>query len=250
MAKALLEHLWTERKEAVLIALDLIKHYYKEESATGNSLDIEAIQAKLNKANQRLTNLIAMRADGEISKDEYQTMRSPIDTEIQKLQKELNEAPTDAISPRGLDLEGIRSTLNSLIDFSGSTISHDVINQFVYMVIPTTDTTLDWYLKLNGDANVKATFTAEGRKKNCVIRLEEIEQISSLHRKENEDSAHFIKNPCIFTFLHRQLSQVKRLNLFFEFRIDFDQVKAFRKANGGYLRNRQWSDLSVEVYII
>ena len=202
MAKALLEHLWTERKEAVLIALDLIKHYYKEESATGNSLDIEAIQAKLNKANQRLTNLIAMRADGEISKDEYQTMRSPIDTEIQKLQKELNEAPTDAISPRGLDLEGIRSTLNSLIDFSGSTISHDVINQFVYMVIPTTDTTFDWYLKLNGDANVKATFTAEGRQKNCVIRLEEIEQISSLHRKENEDSAHFIKNPCIFTFLH------------------------------------------------
>ena len=143
-----------------------------------------------------------MRADGEISKDEYQTMRSPIDTEIQKLQKELNEAPTDAISPRGLDLEGIRSTLNSLIDFSGSTISHDVINQFVYMVIPTTDTTFDWYLKLNGDANVKATFTAEGRKKNCVIRLEEIEQISSLHRKENKDSAHFIKNPCIFTFLH------------------------------------------------
>ncbi len=52
-------------------------------------------------------------------------------------------------------------------------------------------------------ANVKATFTAEGRKKNCVIRLEEIEQISSLHRKENEDNAHFIKNPCIFTFLHR-----------------------------------------------
>ncbi len=208
MAKALLEHLWTERKEAVLIALDLIKHYYKEESATGSSSDIEAIQAKLNKANQRLTNLIAMRADGEISKDEYQTMRSPIDTEIQKLQKELNEAPTDATIPRGLDLEGIRSTLNSLIDFSGSTISHDVINQFVYMVIPTTDTTFDWYLKLNGDANVKATFTAEGRKKNCVIRLEEIEQISSLHRKENEDNAHFIKNPCIFTFLHRLLSKV------------------------------------------
>ena len=36
----------------------------------------------------------------------------------------------------------------------------------------------------------------------------------------------------------------------FEFRIDFDQAKAFRKANGGYLRNRQWSDLIVEAYII
>lgn len=37
----------------------------------------------------------------------------------------------------------IISTLNSLVDFSGSTISHDVINQFVYLVTPTSDTTFD-----------------------------------------------------------------------------------------------------------
>ena len=111
--------------------------------------------------------------------------------------------PTNKYCPRGLDLEGIRSTLNSLIDFSGSTISHDVINQFVYMVTPTSDTTFDWYVNLNGTADVKATFTAEGRKKSCIIKLEEIEKISSLHRKENEDNAHLIKNPIVFAFLHR-----------------------------------------------
>ena len=49
---------------------------------------------------------------------------------------------------------------------------------------------------------MKATFTAEGRKKNCIIKLEEIEKISSVHRGENEDNAHFIKNPHIFTYLH------------------------------------------------
>lgn len=91
------------------------------------------------------------------------------------------------------------------IDFSGSTISHDVINQFVYMVTPTSDTTFDWYVNLNGTADVKATFTAEGRKKSCIIKLEEIEKISSLHRKENEDNAHLIKNPIVFAFLHRLL---------------------------------------------
>lgn len=113
--------------------------------------------------------------------------------------------------PRGLDLEGIRSTLNSLIDFSGSTISHDVINQFVYMVTPTSDTTFDWYVNLNGTADVKATFTAEGRKKSCIIKLEEIEKISSLHRKENEDNAHLIKNPIVFAFLHRLQSLTSRI---------------------------------------
>ena len=56
---------------------------------------------------------------------------------------------------------------------------------------------------MNGTADVKATFTAEGRKKSCIIKLEEIEKISSLHRKENEDNAHLIKNPIVFAFLHR-----------------------------------------------
>jgi DNA invertase Pin-like site-specific DNA recombinase len=214
MAKALLEHLWTERKESVLIALDLIKCYYKEEKHTEGKLDGATIQAKLDKANSRLTNLIAMRADGEISKDEYQAMRSPIDEEIQKLQKAFDETPADNSHSRGLDLAGINSTLNSYIDFSGSTISHDIIKQFVYMVTPISDTVFEWYLKLSGVADVKATFTAEGRKKNCVIKLEEIEQISSVHRKENEDNAHFIKNPIVFTFLHRQLSTMQENNRF------------------------------------
>ena len=204
MAKALLEHLWQERKESVLIALDLIRHYYKEERTLDNKSDAASIQARIDKANSRLANLIAMRADGEISKDEYQSMRSPIDKEIKELQKALEDMPTNKCCPRGLDLEGIRSTLNSLIDFSGSTISHDVINQFVYMVTPTSDTTFDWYVNLNGTADVKATFTAEGRKKSCIIKLEEIEKISSLHRKENEDNAHLIKNPIVFAFLHRR----------------------------------------------
>ena len=203
MAKALLEHLWTERKESVLIALDLIKYYYKEEKSNETQSDTVTIQAKLDKANSRLTNLIAMRADGEISKDEYQAMRSPVDEEIKKLQKALDEIPQEKSNPKGLDIEGIRSTLNSFIDFSGSTISHDVVNQFVYLITPTSDTTFDWYVNLNGTADVKATFTAEGRKKNCIIKLEEIEKISSVHREKNEDNAHFIKNPHFFTYLHR-----------------------------------------------
>lgn len=169
--------------------------YYKEEKENGKQSDTIVVQARLNKANKKLTNLITMRADGEITKDEYQTMRTPIDTEIQELQKLIENTPTKSDNSRDFDLNGIIPTLNSLVDFSGSTISHDVVNQFVYLVTPTSDTTFEWYVNLNEKQNVKATFTAEGRKKNCVIKLEEIEKISSLHRKENESNAQFIKTP-------------------------------------------------------
>lgn len=110
-------------------------------------------------------------------------------------------------------------------------------------------TTFDWYVNLNGTADVKATFTAEGRKKSCIIKLEEIEKISSLHRKENEDNAHIIKNPIVFTFLHRQLSQIGRSSLSFELPLSFEQAAAYRKANGQYVRKNQWRDTTVRVLI-
>ena len=205
MAKELLEHLWQDRKASVLIAIDLIKRYYKDERLSENQHDAVSIKAKLDKAQTRLTNLIAMRADGELSKEEYKTMRKPIDDEIQQLQEKLNQAPKDEQPKSGLELDGIISTLNTLIDFSGTKVSEEVINQFVYRVTPTSDTTFDWYVNLNGTADVRATFTAEGRKNRAVVKLEEIEQISSLHRKENEDNGMFLKNPLVFTFLHRRL---------------------------------------------
>ena len=204
MAKELLGHLWQDRKESVLIAIDLIKRYYKDERLSENQHDAVSIKAKIDKAQTRLTNLIAMRADGELSKEEYQTMRKPIDDEIQQLQEKLNQAPKEEQPKSGLELDGIISTLNTLIDFSGTKVSEEVINQFIYRVTPTSDTTFDWYVNLNGTADVRATFTAEGRKNRAVVKLEEIEQISSLHRKENEDNGMFLKNPLVFTFLHRR----------------------------------------------
>ena len=212
MAKSLLEHLWTDRKESVLLALDLIKRYYRDERVTSGKGDTAAIQAKLNKATTRLQNLIAMRADGEISKDEYQAMRSPVDAEIRALEKALEDAPQAEEQGTTLNLTEITATLHSLVDFSEATLNHDVIKKFVYMVTPTSDTSFHWYVNLSGNTKARATYTVEGRKKKNVIKLEEIEEISSLHRKENEDATVLIQNPLIFALLHRQLSRADLSN--------------------------------------
>ena len=210
MAKSLLEHLWTDRKESVLLALDLIKRYYRDERVTCGKGDTTVIQSKLNKATARLQNLIAMRADGEITKEEYQAMRSPVDAEIKALQKALTEVPQAEEYSSTLNLDEITATLHSLVDFSGATLNHDVISKFVYMVTPTSDTSFHWYVNLNGNTKARAAYTVEGRKKKNVIKLEEIEEISSLHRKESEDTTILIQNPLIFALLHRLPSRTAR----------------------------------------
>ena len=216
MAKSLLEHLWTDRKESVLLALDLIKRYYRDERVTCGKGDTTVIQSKLNKATARLQNLIAMRADGEITKEEYQAMRSPVDEEIRALQKALTEVPQAEEHSSALNLDEITATLHSLVDFSGATLNHDVISKFVYMVTPTSDTSFHWYVNLSGNTKARAAYTVEGRKKKNVIKLEEIEEISSLHRKENEDATILIQTPLVFALLHRLPSAIsanKKLTL-------------------------------------
>ena len=219
MAKSLLEHLWTDRKESVLLALDLIKRYYRDERVTSGKGDTAATQAKLNKATTRLQNLIAMRADGEITKDEYQAMRSPVDAEIRALEKSLEDAPQAEEQGTALNLTEITATLHSLVDFSEATLNHDVIKKFVYMVTPTSDTSFHWYVNLSGNTKARATYTVEGRKKKNVIKLEEIEEISSLHREENEDATVLIQNPLVFALLHRQLLRINKKHIKQERRI-------------------------------
>lgn len=130
------------------------------------------MQAKIEKVKTRTANLIAMRADGEITKEEYQTMRTPLNNELKQLQNQLDSVDVEEHPKKGLILDEIITTLNSVIDFSGTKISHDVINQFVYMVIPTSDTIFSWYVNLRGEVDIKAAFTAEGRKNRAVIKLE------------------------------------------------------------------------------
>jgi len=93
-----------------------------------------------------------------------------------------------------------------MIDFGDSKIDHGIVDQFVYKVTPTSDNTFDWYLNLNDRCNIRAKVSVTGHKKNCVIALEEIEKISSLHRMAKADMiAYLLNTPSILSFLHRQL---------------------------------------------
>ena len=91
-----------------------------------------------------------------------------------------------------------------MIDFGDSKIDHGIVDQFVYKVTPTSDNTFDWYLNLNDRCNIRAKVSVMGHKKKCVIELEEIEKISSLHRMAKADMiAYLLNTPSILSLLHR-----------------------------------------------
>ena len=205
MAKTIFEHLWQKRAESLQLAVELIKQYYKNERCLDNKSDHINLQSKMGKAQERLKSLIVMRADGEISKDEYQAMRTPIDEEIKSLQNQIKNDSQKKNEHYDLNLDGILTSLRSMINLEDSKMDHRIVDQFVYKVTPTSDHTFDWYLNLNDRCNIRAKVSLTGHKKNCVIELEEIERISSLHRVEKADLiAYLLNTPSIISLLHRQ----------------------------------------------
>ncbi len=206
MAKKLFESIWVERLEAVELAIQLIKTYYKNDYSHGKQQERSAGELKLKKAKTRLDNLIAMRADGEVTKDEYLSLRASIEKEIDEIQNQLQPEENNTIGlVRELDLDGISAELHKMIDTDAPMLDHSIISQFVYKITPTSARSFEWYLNLNGRSHIRAKLTALGHKKNCTISIEEIEKISSLHRGSQADLIFILLNtPSIISQLHRQ----------------------------------------------
>ena len=90
-------------------------------------------------------NYAVMRADGELSSDQYQTLTSKTKAEIEEWKTALcddsmvNEKNT-------IDLQQIKKALTEMVDVSGPKISMALISEFVEVVTPIEDYRYRWKL--------------------------------------------------------------------------------------------------------
>lgn len=156
MIKHILEALWTDRSDAVQEALQLIRDNYTEETAEKkNCLQISMVEARITKNEARLKQLLEMRMDNEISKEEYAKARSSVEKEIEECKTLLEELTIEDGTQEevGINLKEIEETLNQLIDFSGPTIDNDIIDRLVMQVVPLQKDRVKWILNLAGGGN-------------------------------------------------------------------------------------------------
>ena len=184
MAKLIFEHLWKDRKESILIALNLIKKYYKDEqSFAANST--QKIQRELEMAEQKLANLVNMRISGEITSEEYKPLRDKINSEITNLKEALKNQPDISLKSTKPDYKTIEKVLNTYLDFEEEKIHPAIINKFVEKVVPISNSSYVWYINLSGNTRAHADLTLNGKKENPVFKLEDIESDFPLRSREH-----------------------------------------------------------------
>ena len=155
-----------------------------------------------------------------------------------------------------INLDVIKSKLDTIIDFSEPTITEDIIDLCISGVKPVADNRFEWTVKLSDEKENDVICSVSGRKTNPTA---EIEGESPLTYQICFINFGAIKNTTQGGALHRLLldkqgvleksEDLPEIVLSWEFRIDFETAKVFRKSGGNYLRAKQWEDLTVEVRI-
>lgn len=239
MAKEVINNIWQQRSESVVLAYQMLIDCYKEEPSL-NQKNIKEIKMKIQRLQKKLSNIIEMRADGEITKEEYNSMRAKIDSQIQSLQVNLDSSNEYNDNKENMEqrLELIKQALSETIDFSKPKLPEYIIERFVRQVTPIDNNTFRWYIKLtdtddNDFPPDKIAINLQGRKGNATAII------------ENEEVSLPSYQCCTGCYI-RKIGEC----FAYQFVIPFEQARAYRKSINRYLRCNQWLDLNIEVYLI
>ena len=242
MAKALLEIIWNERKEDLLAAYDMLLQ--DEENETYDvSKEVDHLNSQIEIQKKKIENLINMRLDGEISKDELSSMRKKFDDKIKELENKIDfyndtTGIIDVKKQQEHNLNLLKQILDESIDFSKPKVPEEMIEHFIYKVVALGDNKFRWYINTDD-----------------TDELEEIIMVMNGRKNQNptvtdENGNKF--NRLSLTHSSRCCSSTKVGYFLFEFTLSFTMAKAWRKlqSSSNILRCNQYDEINMEVYLI
>lgn len=145
MAKIIFEQLWGDQRGAVLKACQMVESCMMAaitQSKAGN----EELQRKADKLEQRLLNLGQMRADGELTKEQFQKLYTQTAKELETLQGKMSNPTNAQVNSCAFDLDKIKKGLSQMIDVTTPKISEELIEEFVEVVTPVENHHYRWKL--------------------------------------------------------------------------------------------------------
>ena len=120
-----------------------------------------------------------MRADGEITKEEFKSLKDTTEAELNKYMEEKSRMSELSNSESGMefDIDKIRAVLEEALDFSTPKLDDSIIDKFVSQIIPVDNCRYRWDLNFLPNETQSLICKVEGRKNHADATIEE----------ENED---------------------------------------------------------------
>ena len=116
-----------------------------------------------------------MRADGEITKEEFKSLKDTTEAELNKYMEEKARMSELSNSESGMefDTEKIRAVLEEALDFSKPKLDDSIIEKFVSQIIPVDNCRYRWDLNFLPNETQSLVCKVEGRKNHADATIEE-----------------------------------------------------------------------------
>ena len=155
-----------------------------------------------------------MRTNGELTKEEFIEQKNIVNQKISDLEKQISNTVENDTENILIDYDRIIEMLNEVMDFSKPKVDKDIIDKFVYKIVPMGNNHFCWYMNLDEKNSSAFNIGIEGSKKQAVISIDEEGTSSPVHNiNSNDTQIVYINDKKSFTsaILHRLQSQ--RCNL-------------------------------------
>ena len=188
MCKMLLEKVWSERTGAIQEAERILKLCYQMDNAVQS--EAVAIKRKIEKIKLKLDNLIDMRAEGDISIEEFRKRKESLNMELASYEVELQEQKRmkHATKEKEMNWDAVHKSLEETIDFSKSTVDNEVVDKFIAKIIPQGNNRFLWFVNLSSLRSEEIEMVVEGRRNHSTVFIYDEEK--GEESEEDDSSVH------------------------------------------------------------
>lgn len=152
MAKKILLRLWQNQNVSITELLhDIQENYVTEEVIKPDQYECERLQREMERLQTRKNNLMDMRLDNLIDKEEYETKNHSIAERMKEVEKALSlirqDKPDTEMVNVDEEIEKIKDYLNTTCDLEKKQVSENLINAVVARIVPTEQGIFKWYIQ-------------------------------------------------------------------------------------------------------
>ena len=170
MANLIFRKYLSENDKVLALANSILESYHED---TSEKEDKEALLASKRRELARLTrkmdNYIDMRAEGDLTREQYRKRCAELEPQIQKLQQEIQELSVEVQPVEIPDYKEKITVLQYALERytnidEGQDVPESVIEAFVVKIVVSKDG-FDWYLRFNGDPDKPLHCHLQGKRK-------------------------------------------------------------------------------------
>lgn len=229
--------LWKERDKIINRAIEMLNATIKDENVVDYTDEVKELNKKRKKYEEKLSNLVELRVEGDISKEVYEEKKGAFKKQIEYIDSELlkRDVKNSAIvSNVKTQIQLLTDLLGKKYDVISGDIPEDIVETFIDQIV-VHDDYFEWRLRTSTEP---VLCKVEGNEKdNTIIFL--------------ENDSHKVATQ------YRQLLQIRQNNLIHaidpielgNFVITKDYLAKYKETDGNMKKVNKWNDIKIKVTI-